>query len=78
MATCKQRELQVSCRSGKRIPFRIEDEIPSYLSDLSEQAGDVLFGSVTFNADDQSYTMYHSDMNDGWSVSTTIPGIRES
>lgn len=35
-------------------------------------AGDILFGSVTFDEDSQSYAMYHSDLNDGWSVSTTI------
>eukprot|EP00053_Salpingoeca_punica_P004877 m.51421 g.51421 ORF g.51421 m.51421 type:complete len:262 (-) comp12988_c0_seq1:46-831(-) len=35
--------------------------------------GDVLFGSVTFNPSRNSYTIYHSDLNDGWSVSTEIP-----
>lgn len=35
--------------------------------------GDVLFGSVTFNPTAQSYTIYHSDVNSGWSVSTDIP-----
>jgi len=37
------------------------------------QAGDILFGSVTFNPKNQSYTMYHLDMTDGWSVKTNIP-----
>jgi len=36
-------------------------------------AGDVLFGSVSFNPSNQSYTMYHSDMTTGWSVTTNIP-----
>jgi len=37
------------------------------------QAGDILFGSVTYNAATASYTMYHKDLTDGWSVSTNIP-----
>jgi len=36
-------------------------------------AGDTLFGSVTYNPKTKSYTMYHKDLTDGWSVSTTIP-----
>ena len=35
--------------------------------------GDLLFGSVTFNPVRQSYTMVHTDMTDGWSVTTEIP-----
>jgi len=34
--------------------------------------GDVLYGSVSFNAANQSYTIYHQDMTDGWSVTTEI------
>jgi len=37
------------------------------------QPGDTLFGSVTFNPNDNSYTMSHTDLNDGWTVNTTIP-----
>lgn len=37
------------------------------------EPGDILFGSVTFNAREQSYTILHSDLNDSWSVSTKIP-----
>eukprot|EP01116_Phalansterium_solitarium_P014482 TRINITY_DN3217_c0_g1_i1.p1 TRINITY_DN3217_c0_g1~~TRINITY_DN3217_c0_g1_i1.p1 ORF type:complete len:248 (-),score=62.45 TRINITY_DN3217_c0_g1_i1:99-842(-) len=36
------------------------------------QAGDELYGSVDFNAGNQSYTVYHSDLNDGWSVTSNI------
>ncbi len=36
-------------------------------------AGDVLFGSVTYVAENNTYTMYHSDLNDGWEVYTSIP-----
>ena len=35
-------------------------------------AGDILYGSVSFNEDDESYTVYHSDLNDNWSVTSTI------
>jgi len=37
------------------------------------KAGDVVYGSVTYLPSSQSYMMYHSDQNDGWSVNTTIP-----
>eukprot|EP00475_Leptophrys_vorax_P017552 TRINITY_DN2418_c0_g1_i1.p1 TRINITY_DN2418_c0_g1~~TRINITY_DN2418_c0_g1_i1.p1 ORF type:complete len:275 (+),score=69.42 TRINITY_DN2418_c0_g1_i1:108-932(+) len=37
------------------------------------QPGDILFGSVKFNEGAQTYTVYHSDLNDSWSVSTDIP-----
>eukprot|EP01102_Stenamoeba_stenopodia_P001636 TRINITY_DN11478_c0_g1_i1.p1 TRINITY_DN11478_c0_g1~~TRINITY_DN11478_c0_g1_i1.p1 ORF type:complete len:252 (+),score=67.06 TRINITY_DN11478_c0_g1_i1:50-757(+) len=37
------------------------------------QPGDVIFGSVTYNPADHSYTCYISDLNDGWSVSTNFP-----
>lgn len=36
------------------------------------QAGDLLYGSVDFNSGNQSYTVYHSDVNDGWSVTSNI------
>jgi len=39
--------------------------------------GDVLYGRVTFNANNQSYTMYHEDMTDGWSVTTNI-GVQKT
>jgi len=35
-------------------------------------AGDVLFGSVSFNEANQTYTMYHSDLNITWSVVSNI------
>jgi len=35
--------------------------------------GDVLFGSVTYIPENNTYTIYHSDLNSGWSVSTSIP-----
>lgn len=35
--------------------------------------GDVLFGSVTYIAENSSYTVYHSDLNDGWEVYSSIP-----
>ncbi|EGD73234.1 hypothetical protein PTSG_04950 [Salpingoeca rosetta] len=35
--------------------------------------GDVLFGSVSYNPSKNSYTVFHKDMNDGWSVTTEIP-----
>jgi hypothetical protein len=41
------------------------------------QPGDVLFGSVTYNPKTHSYTMFHKDLTDGWSVSTTIPIQRD-
>ena len=37
------------------------------------QPGDVLYGSVTYDADSSSYMMYHVDETDGWSVNTSIP-----
>lgn len=46
----------------------------NYNSDShSVKAGDVLFGSVRYNPENNSYTAYHSDMNSGWSVTTSIP-----
>jgi len=35
--------------------------------------GDLLFGSVSYNNITQAYDMYHSDMNSGWSVNSSIP-----
>jgi len=35
--------------------------------------GDVLFGSVTYVAENNTYTIYHSDMTTGWSVTSSIP-----
>jgi hypothetical protein len=40
--------------------------------------GDVLYGNVTFNEESQSYTLVHTDLTDGWAVSTTIPVQRNS
>jgi hypothetical protein len=37
------------------------------------QAGDVLYGSITFNSADQSYMLYHKDMTSGWSVNMSVP-----
>eukprot|EP01111_Echinosteliopsis_oligospora_P013367 TRINITY_DN477_c0_g1_i1.p1 TRINITY_DN477_c0_g1~~TRINITY_DN477_c0_g1_i1.p1 ORF type:complete len:227 (-),score=52.05 TRINITY_DN477_c0_g1_i1:105-785(-) len=37
------------------------------------KAGDIVFGSVTYVASNNSYTIYHSDLNDGWSVQNSIP-----
>ena len=42
------------------------------------KAGDLLFGSVTFNPSNQSYTMFHSDLNDNWNVTTVIPVQQEN
>lgn len=36
------------------------------------KAGDLLYGSVDFNANNQSYSVYHSDVDDGWSVTSNI------
>jgi len=36
-------------------------------------AGDVIYGSITFNQADQSYMLYHKDMNNGWSVNMSVP-----
>lgn len=35
--------------------------------------GDVLYGSVTYVPENNTYTIYHSDLNSGWSVYTSIP-----
>jgi hypothetical protein len=42
------------------------------------QPGDELFGSVTFNPSKQSYTVFHSDNNDGWNVTFEIPVQRDN
>jgi len=45
----------------------------NYNSDMHVvRPGDQLFGSVTFNPANQSYTVYHSDLTDGWSVTSVI------
>jgi len=36
-------------------------------------AGDVLYGSITFNQADESYMLYHKDMTSGWSVNMSVP-----
>jgi len=36
------------------------------------QPGDILYGSVDFTAGNESYSVYHSDLNDGWSVTSSI------
>eukprot|EP01123_Difflugia_compressa_P000853 TRINITY_DN10987_c0_g1_i1.p1 TRINITY_DN10987_c0_g1~~TRINITY_DN10987_c0_g1_i1.p1 ORF type:complete len:229 (-),score=43.20 TRINITY_DN10987_c0_g1_i1:20-706(-) len=41
------------------------------------QPGDILFGSITFNENNQSYTLLHTDLTDGWSVSTNI-GVQQN
>jgi len=41
------------------------------------QVGDLLYGSVDFNAGNESYTVYHSDLDDGWSVTSNIKVQRE-
>jgi hypothetical protein len=40
--------------------------------------GDVIFGSVTFNQAQQTYTVYHQDKTSGWSVTTNFPVQRLS
>ena len=40
------------------------------------RAGDLLYGKVVFEKNN-SYTMYHKDINDGWSVQTNIPIQRD-
>lgn len=37
------------------------------------QPGDILYGKVTYDEKTNSYTAVHTDLTDGWSVSTTIP-----
>ncbi len=37
------------------------------------QAGDLLYGSVTLNAADHSYTLVHKDITTGTEVSMTVP-----
>ncbi len=37
------------------------------------QPGDVLHGVVTYSPSDNSYNMVHTNVNDGWSVTTKIP-----
>jgi len=39
--------------------------------------GDILFGSVTYVPSNNTYTVYHSDLNDGWSVTSSI-GIQKT
>lgn len=41
------------------------------------QPGDILHGVVTFNPQNESYTIVHTDLTDGWSVSAEIPVQRE-
>jgi len=53
-----------------------ENNINSASHDVN--AGDILFGSVTYVAANNSYVIYHSDMTDGWSVSTSIPIQKDS
>jgi len=36
-------------------------------------AGDVIYGSITFNQADESYMLYHKDMTSGWSVNMSVP-----
>lgn len=35
--------------------------------------GDVLFGSVTYVPENNTYTIFHSDQTSGWSVTSSIP-----
>jgi len=45
----------------------------NYNSDSTTvQPGDVLFGSVTYIPENNTYTIYHSDMTRGWSVTSSI------
>jgi len=37
------------------------------------KAGDVLFGSVTYDPANQAYVVFHSDMTDGWNITSVIP-----
>ena len=37
------------------------------------QPGDILHGVVTYSPSDHSYNMVHTNLNDGWSVTTNIP-----
>jgi len=37
------------------------------------QPGDVLFGSVRYSPGNNSYVVFHADLNDGWGVYSTIP-----
>ena len=41
--------------------------------------GDLIYGSVTFDSQNQVYKMYHADLTKGheWSVNTTIPVQQE-
>lgn len=41
------------------------------------KAGDSLFGSITFNPANETYTIFHKDLTDGWSVSTNIAVEKE-
>jgi len=46
----------------------------NYNSDSTTvQPGDVLFGSVSYESSNNSYTIYHSDMTSGWEVYSSIP-----
>jgi len=56
--------------------FQWEPEY-NYNSDSNQvNPGDILFGSVTYTPQNQSYTIYHSDMTTGWSVTSSI-GIQQ-
>eukprot|EP00999_Lentomonas_sp_LEN2_P000409 NODE_1410_length_870_cov_127.752355_g1364_i0.p1 GENE.NODE_1410_length_870_cov_127.752355_g1364_i0~~NODE_1410_length_870_cov_127.752355_g1364_i0.p1 ORF type:complete len:252 (+),score=57.71 NODE_1410_length_870_cov_127.752355_g1364_i0:61-816(+) len=44
----------------------------------SSSPGDVLFGSCRFDSGNQSYSVYHKDQNNGWSVTSNIPVQRSS
>lgn len=37
------------------------------------RAGDTVYGRVTFAPENHTYTMYHSSLADGWSVTNSIP-----
>lgn len=50
--------------------------VPEYNYDSSMHnvsPGDVLHGVLTYNANNNSYTITHTNMNDGWSVTSVIP-----
>ncbi|CAE7586308.1 unnamed protein product [Symbiodinium sp. KB8] len=53
--------------------FQWEPEYNRNSASFNTKAGHTLFGSVTYVASNQSYNVYHSDLNTGASVSFSIP-----
>jgi len=53
--------------------FQWEPEYNYDSASHATKAGNTLFGSVTYTPANNSYTVYHSDLTTGWSVTSSIP-----